>query len=289
VSALKTRLRRTRSVSYASLPSAWGSRLPRSTATTALVARRAGTSVRTSIASVRIAARRQFDIVMAWSVDRLGRSLQNLVGFLSEIHALKIGLDTTTPAGKAMFQMMGVFAEFEGAMIQRRVRAGLRRARETGTKSGKAIGRPTMGMTAKRYDPELERGAYRTVLPVASVIGLRPRHAACRWARFSGLQRRCALSASQTSSQWRRETEIGATMDEDDGGVFRLMRRVGVPLTRKNYLDLANLGEASPRMSSAPRRKRGCARFRRLPAAIARPPGGAGRPQQFADARRFMR
>ena len=54
---------------------------------------------------------------MAWSVDRLGRSLQDLVGFLSELHALKIdlflrqqGLDTTTPAGKAMFQMMGVFA-----------------------------------------------------------------------------------------------------------------------------------------------------------------------------------
>jgi DNA invertase Pin-like site-specific DNA recombinase len=73
---------------------------------------------------------------MAWSVDRLGRSLQDLVGFLSELHALGIdlflhrqGLDTTTPAGKAMFQMMGVFAEFERAMIQERVRAGLARAR----------------------------------------------------------------------------------------------------------------------------------------------------------------
>ena len=70
----------------------------------------------------RDAARREFDVVMAWSVDRLGRSLQDLVGFLSELHALKIdlflrqqGLDTTTPAGKAMFQIMGVFAEFERA------------------------------------------------------------------------------------------------------------------------------------------------------------------------------
>ena len=79
----------------------------------------------------RDAARREFEMVMAWSVDRLGRSLQDLVGFLSELHALKIdlflrqqGLDTTTPAGKAMFQMMGVFAEFERAMIQERVRAG---------------------------------------------------------------------------------------------------------------------------------------------------------------------
>src|SRR5258708_7536148 len=73
----------------------------------------------------RDAARREFNLVMAWSVDRLGRSLQHLVTFLSEIHALRIdlylhqqGLDTTTPAGKAMFQMMGVFAEFERAMIQ---------------------------------------------------------------------------------------------------------------------------------------------------------------------------
>jgi DNA invertase Pin-like site-specific DNA recombinase len=102
------------------------------------------------------ATRRQFDMIMAWSVDRLGRSLQDLVGFLSEIHSLKIdlylhqqGLDTTTPAGKAMFQMMGVFAEFERAMIQERVRAGLRRAKESGTKSGKPIGRPTI-------DAELE-------------------------------------------------------------------------------------------------------------------------------------
>ena len=82
------------------------------------------------------ATQRQFDAIMAWSVDRLGRSLQDLVKFLSEIHALKVdlylhqqGLDTTTPAGKAMFQMMGVFAEFERAMIQERVRAGLARAK----------------------------------------------------------------------------------------------------------------------------------------------------------------
>jgi DNA invertase Pin-like site-specific DNA recombinase len=100
----------------------------------------------------RDAAKRQFDMIMAWSVDRLGRSLQDLVGFLSEIHALKVdlylpqqGLDTTTPAGKAMFQMMGVFAEFERAVIQERVRAGLRRAVD----EGKQLGRP-------RIAPEME-------------------------------------------------------------------------------------------------------------------------------------
>jgi DNA invertase Pin-like site-specific DNA recombinase len=70
---------------------------------------------------------------MAWSVDRLGRSLQDLIGFLSELHALRIdlflhqrGLDTTTPAGKALFQMMGVFAEFERSMIPRESRQSQR-------------------------------------------------------------------------------------------------------------------------------------------------------------------
>jgi DNA invertase Pin-like site-specific DNA recombinase len=88
--------------------------------------------------------RREFDIVMAWSVDRLGRSLQHLVGFLSELQAKRVGLylhqqsiDTTTPAGKAMFQMLGVFAEFERSMIQERVRAGLERAKANGTKLGR--------------------------------------------------------------------------------------------------------------------------------------------------------
>jgi DNA invertase Pin-like site-specific DNA recombinase len=91
------------------------------------------------------AARREFDVVMAWSVDRLGRSLQDLVGFLSEIQAAGVdlflhqqGLDTTMPAGKAMFQMLGVFAEFERSIIQERVRAGLRRA----VSEGKQLGRP---------------------------------------------------------------------------------------------------------------------------------------------------
>ena len=81
---------------------------------------------------IRDAAQRKFDMVMAWSVDRLGRSLQDLVSFLTELHALHVdlflhqqGLDTTTPAGKAMFQMMGVFAEFERAMMAEQVAPGL--------------------------------------------------------------------------------------------------------------------------------------------------------------------
>jgi DNA invertase Pin-like site-specific DNA recombinase len=92
-------------------------------------------------------ARREFDQVAAWSVDRLGRSLQELVVFLGELHGKGIdlylhqqGIDTATPAGKAMFQMMGVFAEFERAIIVERVNAGLARARA----QGKRLGRPTI-------------------------------------------------------------------------------------------------------------------------------------------------
>src|SRR5580692_2902639 len=94
------------------------------------------------------AARREFDVVMAWSVDRLGRSLQDLVGFLSEIHASGVdlflhqqGIDTTSPGGKAMFQMLGV-AEFERSIIQERVRAGLRRAKA----EGRQLGRPRIAL-----------------------------------------------------------------------------------------------------------------------------------------------
>ena len=95
----------------------------------------------------RAIARREVDQVAAWSVDRLGRSLQELVAFLGELHAKGVdlylhqqGIDTSTPAGKAMFQMMGVFAEFERAMIVERVKAGLSRARS----QGKRLGRPAL-------------------------------------------------------------------------------------------------------------------------------------------------
>lgn len=90
------------------------------------------------------AARRKFDIVAAWSVDRLGRSLQDLVSFLSDIHGYGIdlylhqqGIDTTTPTGKAMFQMLGIFAEFERSMIRDRVNAGLARAKAKGVILGR--------------------------------------------------------------------------------------------------------------------------------------------------------
>ncbi len=102
-------------------------------------------------------ARKEFDVVAAWSVDRLGRSLQDLIATLNELKAKSVdlylhkqGLDTSTPAGKAMFQMLGVFAEFEREIIAERIHAGLARAREQGTKSGKPIGRPRTSRARRR-------------------------------------------------------------------------------------------------------------------------------------------
>jgi DNA invertase Pin-like site-specific DNA recombinase len=89
-------------------------------------------------------ARRDFEMVAAWAVDRLGRSLTDLLDFLRELHAKDVdlflhqqGLDTSTPSGRAMFQMLGVFAEFERAMIRERVMSGLARAKADGVKLGR--------------------------------------------------------------------------------------------------------------------------------------------------------
>jgi DNA invertase Pin-like site-specific DNA recombinase len=92
-------------------------------------------------------SRRDFDLVASWSVDRLGRSLIDRVSLLQELHATGVDLylhqqciNTTTSAGKALFSMMGVFAEFERGMIQERLRSGMARAKAKGIRSGRAIG-----------------------------------------------------------------------------------------------------------------------------------------------------
>ena len=91
------------------------------------------------------AKRRKFDVVMAWAIDRLGRSLVDLLHTIQELEAAGVDLyldqqsiDTTTPMGKLMFQVTGAFAEFERGMIRQRIHAGLKRAVE----AGKTLGRP---------------------------------------------------------------------------------------------------------------------------------------------------
>ena len=110
----------------------------------------------------------QHDIVMAWDVSRLSRSLTDLVQTLDELHACGIDLylhqqaiDTTTPAGKAMFQMCGVFAEFERGILSERVKAGLNRARA----DGKKLGRPIKVANIKKMLEDRSRG--KTIRQIA--------------------------------------------------------------------------------------------------------------------------
>lgn len=121
-------------------------------------------------------ARKQFDVVAAWSVDRLGRSLIDLVNLLQELHATGVdlylhqqGINTTTPAGRAIFGMMGVFAEFERSLIQERIRSGLERARRTGTRTGQAIGRPRATVETEARIIEL-RAEGMGILKIASTV-----------------------------------------------------------------------------------------------------------------------
>lgn len=111
----------------------------------------------------------KFDVVLAWDVSRLSRSLVDLVTTLDELHACGIDLylhqqaiDTTTPAGKAMFQMCGVFAEFERGILSERVKAGLSRARA----EGKKLGRPIKVVNIKKMLEDRVRG--KTIRQIAS-------------------------------------------------------------------------------------------------------------------------
>jgi DNA invertase Pin-like site-specific DNA recombinase len=112
--------------------------------------------------------RRRVNVVIVWSLDRLGRSLRHLIALLDEFQhvgvgfiSLREGLDCTTPAGRLQWQIIGAISEFERARIQERVRAGLQRARAQGVK----LGRPR-----RRIDPE----------KLAAVAGLPEREAARR-------------------------------------------------------------------------------------------------------------
>jgi DNA invertase Pin-like site-specific DNA recombinase len=110
------------------------------------------------------AARRDFDLVAAWSVCRLGRSLSNLIGLPGELRFRDIdlylheqALDTSTPSGRMLFGMLSVFAEFERSLVRDRVVAGLDRSRW----SGKRLGRPrTTPFTVQRIRAELDQGAW---------------------------------------------------------------------------------------------------------------------------------
>jgi DNA invertase Pin-like site-specific DNA recombinase len=134
------------------------------------------------------ASRRKFDVVMSWAIDRLGRSLIDLLGTIQHLESCGVDLyldqqniDTTTLAGKLMFQITGAFAEFERSMIRTRVNAGLRRAKDEIKRKGhfvtkhgevrKRLGRPSADPDKLRKSrAELAKGI--GINKVAKAVGL---------------------------------------------------------------------------------------------------------------------
>jgi DNA invertase Pin-like site-specific DNA recombinase len=120
------------------------------------------------------AQRGKFDVVMAWAIDRLGRSLVDLLQTIESLKACSVDLyldqqsiDTTTPAGKLMLQMCGAFAEFERSMLQARIHAGLKRAVANGKKLGRPLNDP---QAIERAQDALGRGL--GINRVAKLVGL---------------------------------------------------------------------------------------------------------------------
>ncbi len=158
--------------------------------------------------ALKAAARRQYDVLMVWSIDRIGRSLRDLLNTLEELLAARVdlyidqqALDTTTPHGRAMYQMVGVFAEFELAMIKARTKLGLERARKFGTKSGKRIGREPI-KEAKIRDIE------------AALHGGMSMYAAARTFRVS---ERSVKTVATGQHYWqKREVAAAARLAESD-------------------------------------------------------------------------
>ncbi len=121
---------------------------------------------------LRDATARRFDVVAAFSLDRLGRSMQHLVHFLGEVRALGVGLyvhdqhlDTSTPMGEMLFHVAGAFAQFERRLIQERVRAGLARTK-------KRLGRPPKATPAVRRRIVAARRAGKSIRQVAREVGV---------------------------------------------------------------------------------------------------------------------
>ena len=120
------------------------------------------------------ASRRKFDVILAWAIDRLGRSLSDLLDTIQHLEACGVDLyldqqviDTTTPMGKLVFQLTGAFAEFERTMIRQRIKAGLKRAVAQGVK----LGRPKIdSATERKARRQLAKGV--GMLKVAKSLGI---------------------------------------------------------------------------------------------------------------------
>lgn len=125
-------------------------------------------------ALLKAVARSEIQMVAAWSVDRLGRSLPHLIGLLGDLEARgcdlylhQQALDTSTPTGRAMYAMAGVFAELERSLISSRVRAGQQRARAAGVRFGRP---PIPPIDIRKVQDRLKQG--QSIRVIAKATGI---------------------------------------------------------------------------------------------------------------------
>ena len=122
--------------------------------------------------------KRKFDVVLVWKLDRLSRSLKDLMEFSSLLEGKGVDLvaydqqiDTTTASGKLFFHMIGAFAEFERGIIVERVKAGIERSKINGTKSGRSHGRPPNVINPEELVLKT-RAEGKGILRIAKEIGI---------------------------------------------------------------------------------------------------------------------
>jgi DNA invertase Pin-like site-specific DNA recombinase len=126
-------------------------------------------------AMLKDAVRGRFDMVMCWSIDRLGRSLQNLVEILNDLQQIKVdlyflqqGMDTSTSSGRMMFSIFGALAEYERNLIRERVMAGLQTAKNRGVK----LGRPSKMNDGMRNAVQLLREKGMGIKQISKQLGI---------------------------------------------------------------------------------------------------------------------
>jgi DNA invertase Pin-like site-specific DNA recombinase len=121
---------------------------------------------------------RKGDVLVVWKLDRLSRSLRDVLTIMERLQEKKAGfrslteaVDTTTPAGRMMMQMVGAFAEFERAMLKQRTKAGLDAARKEGRIGGR---RPKLKPQQQQEIVRLVRTGKKTAADAARLFGVHP-------------------------------------------------------------------------------------------------------------------
>ncbi len=126
---------------------------------------------------------RQGDIIVIWKLDRLGRSLKELietVGTLGErgieLRSLKENIDTSTPTGKLMFHIVAAMAEFERDIISERTLAGLEAARARGRKGGRKKATDTINPAQLKRAKELYEARQNSIAEIMALTGFKSRN-----------------------------------------------------------------------------------------------------------------